>query len=80
MAIALIAINAGEREEGESEDVRRERMEKNKEWRKRKEKEKWESQGLKPPPGPEDIRERNRKLARKCEKKLHKELLCSNCR
>ena len=73
-----MATSVEERVEGGSEDMRRERLEKNKEWRMRKEKEKWESQGLKPP-GPEDIREKNRKL-RKCETKLHKELLCSNCR
>ena len=76
----MIATSVGEREEGDSEDLRKERLEKNKEWRKRKEREKWESQGLKPPPGPEDITEKNRKFARKFEKKLHKELLCSNCR
>ena len=75
-----MATSVEERVEGGSEDMRRERLEKNKEWRKRKEREKWESQGLKPPPEPEDIRERNRKFARKFEKKLHKELLCSNCR
>ena len=80
-AIALIATSGGDREEeADTEEIRRERLEKNKEWRKRKEREKWESQGLQPPPGPEDIREKNRKVARKFEKKLHKELLCSNCR
>ena len=59
-AIALIATSGGEREEeADTEEIRRERLEKNKEWRKRKEREKWESQGLQPPPGPEDIKEKN---------------------
>lgn len=67
-------------EEVDEEEVRKERLEKNKEWRKKKEREKWERAGLEPPPGPEEIKEKNRKMARKFEKKLHKELLCSNCR
>ena len=79
-AFAMMVTDNGDREEADEEELRKERLEKNKEWRKRKEREKYESRGLKPPPGPEDIKERNRKLARKFEKKLHKELLCSNCR
>ena len=75
-AIAIMATSVEERKEGDSDDIKRERLEKNKEWRKRKERDKWESQGLKPRLGPEDIREKNRK----CETKLQKELLCSNCR
>ena len=78
--MAMMVRDDGEREEVDPEEARQERLEKNKEWRKRKEREKWEREGLEPPPGPEEIKERNRKLARKYEKKLHKELLCSNCR
>ena len=78
--MAMMVRDDGEREEVDPEEARQERLEKNKEWRKRREREKWEREGLEPPPGPEEIKERNRKLARKYEKKLHKELLCSNCR
>ena len=78
--MAMMVRDDGEREEVDPEEARQERLEKNKEWRKRKEREKWEREGLEPPPGPEEIKERNRRLARKYEKKLHKELLCSNCR
>ena len=78
--MAMMVRDDGEREELDPEEVRTERLEKNKEWRRKKEREKWEREGLEPPPGPEEIKEKNRKLARKYEKKLHKELLCSNCR
>ena len=68
-----------EQEEVDLEQVRKERLEKNKAWRKKKELERWESCGLQPPPSPEEIKERNREKARKIEKKLYKELMCSNC-
>ena len=62
------------------EEERTERMEKNKEWRKRREMQRWESCGLDPPPDPSTEKDKNRKIARKFEKKLCSELLCSNCR
>ena len=70
----------GERDEEGEEEARRERLERNKEWRRRKEAERMRSLGLPPPEDPELIREKNRKVARKLEKKLHKEFLCTNCR
>lgn len=68
-----------EQEEVDIEQVRKERLEKNKAWRKKKEQERWESCGLEPPLTPEEIKERNREKARKIEKKLYKELMCTNC-
>lgn len=41
---------------------------------------KWESCGLEPPPDPKKEKERNRKIARKFEKQLCNEMLCSQCR
>ena len=70
---------SGEKEEENGEEANKERLEKNKEWRRRKEEEKRKSQGLPPPEDPEAIKEKNRKVARKLEKKLHKEFLCTNC-
>ena len=66
-------------EEVDEEELRKQRLEKNKEWRKRREMERWESCGMKPPPDPEVLREKNREKARKIEKKLFKEFLCSCC-
>jgi len=71
---------SGEKEEGNEEETNKDRLEKNKEWRRRKEAKLRESQGLPPPEDPEVIKEKNRKVARKLEKKLHKEFLCTNCR
>ena len=71
---------SGEKEESNEEEANKERLERNKEWRRRKEAKLRESQGLPPPEDPEVIKEKNRKVARKLEKKLHKEFLCTNCR
>ena len=71
---------SGEKEEEGDEEANNERLEKNKEWRRRKEAERRESQGLPPSEDSEMIKEKNRKVARKLEKKLHKEFLCTNCR
>jgi len=76
----ILLIPPPEKEEIDHEALRKQRLEKNKEWRRKKEIEKYESCGLKPPPTQEEIDEKNRKIARKIEKKLHKEFLCCNCR
>lgn len=66
--------------EEKKEAERCERMEKNKEWRQMREMQRWESCGLDPPLDPKVEKEKNRKIARKFEKQLCSELLCSNCR
>jgi len=67
----------------EDEDTRTERrktrMEKNREWRKKREMARWESCGLEPPPSPTTERENNRLAARDLEKQLCKLLQCTNC-
>jgi len=79
--MALIATAEPEEEDEEKkEEERLERIDKNKEWRRRREMQKWESCGLEPPPDPSIEREKNRKIARKFEKQLCSELLCSLCR
>jgi len=81
VAMALIATAEPEEEDEEKkEEERLERIDKNKEWRRRREMQKWESCGLEPPPDPSIEREKNRKIARKFEKQLCSELLCSLCR
>lgn len=81
VAVALMAQSEPcEEDEDKKEEERIERIDKNKEWRKRKEMERWESCGLAPPPDPKIEKEKNRKIARKFEKQLCSELICSNCR
>jgi len=69
-------------EEVDEEDIRKKRMEQNKEWRRRKEIEKCASLGQTPPSevDPEAVKEKIKKAANKFEKKLHKQFLCTNCR
>ena len=74
-----VVCKKDEDNEVDQEEMRKQRIEKNQEWRRKKELQRYESCGLEPPQDPEEIREKNRKLARKIEKKLHKEFLCSNC-
>eukprot|EP00092_Neocalanus_flemingeri_P002313 GFUD01002470.1.p1 GENE.GFUD01002470.1~~GFUD01002470.1.p1 ORF type:complete len:438 (-),score=107.45 GFUD01002470.1:141-1454(-) len=81
VGVALLAPYEPEDEdENKKKEERSERIEKNKEWRKRREMQKWESCGLDPPPDPSIEKEKNRKIARKFEKQLCSELTCSNCR
>ena len=69
-----------EEDEDQKEEERLARIDKNKEWRRQREMQKWESCGLDPPPDPKKEKERNRKIARKFEQQLCSELLCSQCR
>jgi len=81
VAMAMMAKDEPEEEDDDKkEEERQERIEKNKEWRRRRELQRWESCGLEPPPSPKTVRENNRKIARKIEKQLCSELMCSNCR
>ena len=81
VAVALMAqAEPCEEDEDKKKEERIERIDKNKEWRKRKEMERWESCGLDPPPDLKIEKEKNRKIARKFEKQLCSELICSNCR
>ena len=68
-------LGKDDKEQVDEETVRSERLERNQEWRRRKEAERWQ-----PPPGPDTIKENNRKIARKIEKKVYRQFLCSNCR
>lgn len=83
-AIVAMAMMQKDEVEEEDEDQKEEdrlaRIDKNKEWRRRREMQKWESCGLEPPPDPKKEKERNRKIARKFEKQLCNEMLCSQCR
>jgi len=81
VAMAMMQKDEAEEEdEDQKEEDRLARIDKNKEWRRRREMQKWESCGLDPPPDPKKEKERNRKIARKFEKQLCSELLCSQCR
>ena len=79
--VTVLLLNK-DTEEVDEEDIRKKRMEQNKEWRRRKEIEKCASLGQTPPSevDPEAVKEKIKKAANKFEKKLHKQFLCTNCR
>jgi len=81
MAFALIEDPEDEdAAKKKEEEERSNRIDKNKEWRKKREMQRLESCGLEPPPDPSIQKEKNRKIARKFEKQLCRELMCSNCK
>ena len=78
--VVAMILGKDDKEQVDEETVRSERLERNQEWRRRREAERWQSSGRQPPPGPDTIKENNRKIARKIEKKVYRQFLCSNCR
>merc|ERR1719173_381595 len=75
----VFADNSDSEDEDTKAEKKKARMEKNREWRKKREMGRWESCGLEPPPSPTTERERHRLAARELEQELFHLLLCTCC-